>query len=339
METELKQITAAELSSKPASSAPTAPAAKDAAATAAEIEKVRAQLLRPLPSITLRGVLILIAIIAVLGWSLAGSGPSPTNRITSVFDPFIAMGNLLGRMLPPTFEIDRVRNVDVQIFGASLGRFTIEASTVNIFGTDVRIGWLPVISAIFETIQMAIVGTIGAVLMALPLSLLAARNTSPHPIIYQSVRLVLNFMRSIPELVWALLFVAAIGLGPFTGVLALAFGSVGSLTRVFSEAIEQIDPAQVAAVRATGATSVQNFVYAVIPQAFPLFISYTIIYFESNVRHATILGYVGAGGVGFLLFKYTGTSAYDMLLGATLIMVVAVTIIDRFSSWLRARFI
>ncbi len=304
-----------------------------------DIESVRAELLRPYPSISLRGVLIILITIAILSWSLAGSGPSPTNRITSIFDPFIAMGNLIGRMLPPTFEVDRVRNVSIELFGNQVLSFAIERSTIELFGANWQIGWLPVISAVFETVQMAIIGTIGAVLMALPLSLLAAKNTSPHPVIYQVVRLLLNFMRSIPELVFALLFVAAIGLGPFTGVLALAFGSVGSLTRVFSEAIEQIDPAQVNAVKATGASSIQNFVYAVIPQALPLFISYTIIFFESNVRHATILGYVGAGGVGFLLFKYTGTSAYDMLLGATLVLVVAVTIIDRFSSWLRARFI
>ncbi|PJF27687.1 MAG: phosphonate ABC transporter, permease protein PhnE [Phototrophicales bacterium] len=304
-----------------------------------DVESVRAQLLRPYPSISLRGILIILIVIGILSWSLAGSEPSPANRVNSIFDPFIAMGNLIGRMLPPTFEVDRVRNVSIDLFGNQVLSFAIERSTLQLFGANWQIGWLPVISAVFETIQMAIIGTIGAVLMALPLSLLAARNTSPHPAIYQIVRLVLNFMRSIPELVFALLFVAAIGLGPFTGVLALAFGSVGSLTRVFSEAIEQIDPAQVNAVKATGASGIQNFVYAVIPQALPLFISYTIIFFESNVRHATILGYVGAGGVGFLLFKYTGTSAYDMLLGATLVLVVAVTIIDRFSSWLRARFI
>jgi phosphonate transport system permease protein len=304
-----------------------------------DVESVRAQLLRPYPSISPRGILIILVVIGILSWSLAGSGPSPANRINTIFDPFIAMGNLIGRMLPPTFEVDRVRNVSIDLFGNQVLSFAIERSTIQLFGANWQIGWLPVISAVFETIQMAIIGTIGAVLMALPLSLLAARNTSPHPVIYQTVRLFLNFMRSIPELVFALLFVAAIGLGPFTGVLALAFGSVGSLTRVFSEAIEQIDPAQVNAVKATGASGVQNFVYAVIPQALPLFISYTIIFFESNVRHATILGYVGAGGVGFLLFKYTGTSAYDMLLGATLVLVVAVTIIDRFSSWLRARFI
>jgi phosphonate transport system permease protein len=306
---------------------------------AVDLENVRAQLLKPFPTITLRSVVIILIVVGILSWSLAGSGPSPANRITSIFDPFIAVGNLIGRMLPPLFEVDRVRNVSIDLFGNQVVSFAIERSTIELFGANWQIGWLPVISAVFETIQMAIIGTLGAVLMALPLSLLAARNTSPHPAIYQSIRLVLNFMRSIPELVFALLFVAAIGLGPFTGVLALAFGSVGSLARVFSEAIEQIDPAQVNAVKATGASGIQNFVYAVIPQALPLFISYTIIFFESNVRHATILGYVGAGGVGFLLFKYTGTSAYDMLLGATLVLVVAVTIIDRFSSWLRRRFI
>ncbi len=302
-------------------------------------EAVREQLLRPYPSLSLRGVAILLIGVAILSWSLSGVGPSPANRVTSIFDPFIAMGNLIGRMLPPEFEVDNTRSVEINAFGTRVAQFTITRSVVNIFGTDVVIGWLPVVSAIFETVQIAIIGTLAAVLMALPFSLLAARNTSPHPIIYQMARLILNFLRSIPELVYALVFVAAVGLGPFTGVLALAFGSVGSLSRVFSEAIEQIDPAQVNAVRATGASGLQTFIYAVLPQALPLFISYSIIYFESNVRHATILGYVGAGGVGFLLFKYTGTSDYDKLLGAALVLVVAVTIIDRFSSWLRQQFI
>ncbi len=108
---------------------------------------------------------------------------------------------------------------------------------------------------------------------------------------------------------------------------------------VYSEAIEQIDPQQVLALRATGAGPIQNFIYAVVPQALPLLISYSIIYFESNVRHATILGYVGAGGVGYKLFEYMGTSAYTKLLGTALVLVIAVTIIDRFSSYLRQRFI
>lgn len=307
--------------------------------TPATPEEVREKLLRPYPAISPRGVLILLAVVFILSWSLSAVGPGETNRITSVFDPFIAMANLIGRMLPPEFEVDRVRNVEISILGRTISEFTIERSTFLINGNETQIGWLPVITATFETIQMAIIGTLGAVIMALPLSLLAARNTSPHAVIYQLTRLLLNLMRSIPELVYALLFVAAVGLGPFTGVLALAFGSVGSLARVFSESIEQIDPAQVNAVRATGSTGAQTFIYAVMPQALPLFISYTIIFFESNVRHATILGLVGAGGLGFLLFKYTGTSDYDKVLGTALVLVVAVTIIDRFSSWLRQRII
>ncbi len=304
-----------------------------------EVESLRAQLLRPIPQFSMRGVAVLLIVIMMLSWSLSGVGPGLTNRVTSFFDPFIAMGNLLTRMLPPEFETAKSHNAVITLFGTEVTNFQITRSTIDWFGTPVEIGWLPVITAVFETIQMAIVGTLGGVFMALPLALLAAHNTSPHPLIYQGVRLILNFLRSIPELVYALLFVAAVGLGPFTGVLALAFGSVGSLSRVFAEAIEQIDPAQVNAVRATGAGALQTFIYSVVPQAFPLFISYSIIYFESNVRHATILGYVGAGGVGFLLFKYTGTSDYDKLLGATLVLVVAVTVIDRLSSRLRQKFI
>lgn len=312
--------------------------ADDKPKKAVDPEVLRAELLRPYPKLTGRSILAILVALFILSWSLSGVGPSATNRVTSILDPFIAVANLIGRMLPPEFEVDRMRSVTINFLGQTIN-FTIERSTVNIFGIELAIGWLPILTATFETIQMSIIGTLSAVLMALPLSLLAARNTSPHPIIYQTTRLFLNLMRSIPELVYALLFVAAVGLGPFTGVLALAFGSVGSLARVFSEAIEQIDPAQVNAVRATGATGLQTFIYAVLPQAVPLFISYSIIYFEGNVRHATILGYVGAGGVGFLLFKYTGTSDYDKVLGAALVLVVAVTIIDRFSSWLRRRFI
>ncbi len=302
-------------------------------------EVLREQLLRPFPSISVRGLLIILVVIGALSWCLSGVGPGPTNRVTSIFDPFIAMGNLIGRMLPPQFEVARNQEFQINILGQQIVDTTIEASTINLFGNEIQIGWLPVVTAVFETIQMAVIGTLAAVIMALPLSVLAARNVSPHPALYQITRLILNFLRSIPELIYALLFVAAVGLGPFTGVLALAFGSVGSLARVFAEAIEQIDPAQVNAVRATGASGMQTFIYSVVPQAVPLFISYSIIYFEGNVRHATILGYVGAGGVGFLLFKYTGTSDYDKLLGATLVLVVAVTIIDRFSSWVRLRVI
>ncbi len=290
-------------------------------------EALRERLLRPLPAVTSSGLILAVAVLLLLLWALSAVGPSATNRVYSIFDPFLAMADLIGRMLPPEFELAQ--------------------RTVTLFGNPVIINneplvlqqWPVVVTSVFETIQMAIIGTLLAVLASLPISLLAARNTSPHPAIYQGVRLVLNLMRSIPELVYALLFVVAVGLGPFTGVLALTFGSIGSLSRIFAEAIEQIDPQQVMAVRATGATSTQTFIYSVFPQALPLLISYSIIYFEGNVRHATILGYVGAGGVGYKLFEYIGKSDYQMVMGTAIVLVVAVTVIDRFSSALRQRFI
>lgn len=298
-----------------------APFTKPATPTISPTE-LREQLLRPLPRLSLKMVVILLVIVLVLAWSWSASRPTEINRVSGILDAVGAMADLLRRMAPPEFELARgTKNV------------------VNVLGNEITIGWPVVVTAVVETIQMAIIGTVAAVIMSIPLSLLAARNVSPHPAIYQTVRLILNFLRSIPELVYALLFVAAVGLGPFTGVLALAFSSVGSLTRLYAEAIEQIDPQQVNALRATGANGLQTFIYAVVPQALPLLISYSIVYFESNVRHATILGYVGAGGVGYKLFEYMGTSAYRKLLGTAIVLVIAVTIIDRFSNYLRQRFI
>lgn len=285
------------------------------------VEELRERMLRPLPTITARGILIALLVFLVISWAWTVSRPSESNRIDGIGDVVSAMADLIGRMFPAEYE------------------YRTLTGTLPIIGEVTIEGWPLIVSATLETIQMAIIGTLGAVVLAIPVSLLAAKNTSPHPIIYQVVRLLLNGMRSIPELIWAILFVAGVGLGSFTGVLALAFGSVGSMGRIYAEAIEQIDPQQVLAVRATGASGMQAFMYAVIPQALPLLISYTIIYFESNVRHATILGYVGAGGLGYKLFEYTGLGNYQRLMGTIIVLLIAVTIIDRFSSWLRQRFI
>ncbi len=285
-------------------------------------EVVREKLLRPFPSITPRGLLLVVVLLGILAWSWNASRPSEINRVRGVFDALGAMGDLVSRMFPPEFELMRGTKV-----------------TYNVLGAEVELGWPVVVSSVIETVQMAVIGTVGAVLVSIPISLLAARNVSPHPVIYQTIRFILNFLRSIPELVYALLFVAAVGLGPFTGVLALVFSTIGSLSRLYAEAIEQIDPQQVLAVRATGSNGIQVFIYGVIPQALPLLISYSIVYFEHNVRSATILGYVGAGGVGYKLFEYMGTSAYQKLMGTALVLVIAVTIIDRFSNYLRQRFI
>jgi len=204
---------------------------------------------------------------------------------------------------------------------------------------EIFLGWPSILGAIVETVQMAIIGTVGAVILAIPFGLLAARNVSPAPIVYQITRLLLNANRAIPEIVYALILVAAVGLGPFAGVVALVIGSIGGMGKLYAESIEAIDPAQVAAVRATGAGPLQVFNYGVIPQAFPLMASYSLLLFEGNIRAATILGIVGAGGVGLIIQKYLALFQYQRLMGAVLVIIIVVTIIDRLSDAVRKRII
>jgi len=204
---------------------------------------------------------------------------------------------------------------------------------------EILIGYPVIIDSIIETGQIAVVGTLVSILVSIPFALLAARNTTPHPIVYQVTRLFLNLVRSIPTLIYALIMVSAVGLGPFAGVLALVVGSVGGLGKLFAESFEQIDPNQVAAVRATGAGGIQVFNFAVLPQAFPLLATYALITFESNVRDSTILGIVGAGGVGFIIQKYASLFQLQRLMGAVIIIAVMVTIIDRFSDYVRKQII
>jgi len=201
------------------------------------------------------------------------------------------------------------------------------------------IGYPIILHSILETIQIAIIGTVASILASIPFALLAARNVSPHPLIYQTTRLFLNLTRAIPTLIYALIMVSAVGLGPFAGVLALVVGSIGSQAKLFAESFEQIDPNQVQAVRATGAGPIQVFNYAVLPQAFPLMATYSLITFEVNVRASTILGIVGAGGVGFIIQKYTSLFQFQRLMGAVLIIAILVTVIDRISDAIRKRII
>jgi phosphonate transport system permease protein len=130
-----------------------------------------------------------------------------------------------------------------------------------------------------------------------------------------------------------------VGLGPFGGVLALGIGSVGFMGKVYAESIEAIDPQQVKAIQATGANRLQTIFYAVFPQALPMVTSYSLLLFETNVRSATILGLVGAGGVGFTITKYMALFQYDKLLGALIFIVLMVTVVDRFSDWARSKLI
>ncbi|EDO29341.1 predicted protein, partial [Nematostella vectensis] len=162
--------------------------------------------------------------------------------------------------------------------------------------------WELYLKEMVVTVQIALWGTVLAIVLAIPLGILCSENIVPWWV-YQPIRRVMDACRSINEMVFAMLFVVAVGLGPFAGVLALFIGTTGVLAKLFAEAVEAIDPGPVEGVRATGASALQEVIYGVIPQVLPLWISYSLYRFESNVRSATVVGMVGAGGIGVILWE------------------------------------
>jgi len=188
-----------------------------------------------------------------------------------------------------------------------------------------------------ETIQIALWGTLFSVAMALPVCFLAARNLSPSPVVFQLTRQTLNGLRGINEIIFALIFVTAVGLGPFAGVLALSIHGAGMLGKFFAEAIEEIDAGPVEALRATGASPAMVVVFGVLPQVIPSWIAYTLYRFETNLRAGTILGIVGAGGIDFELYTSLKLFQYQDTASCVLVILVMVMGADYLSSKLRAR--
>jgi phosphonate transport system permease protein len=187
------------------------------------------------------------------------------------------------------------------------------------------------VAQMWLTIQIALWGTAFAVLLAVPLGLAAARNVSP-PWIQQPVRRLL-------DLVVGIMFIVAVGVGPFAGVMALAINTGGVLGKLFSEAVETVDPRPVEGVRATGAAPLHEIVWGVIPQVAPLWTSYALYRFESNARSATVLGLIGAGGIGQLLFDSINAFQYERTAAIVIVIVLAVSVIDLLSQALRQRLI
>ena len=198
--------------------------------------------------------------------------------------------------------------------------------------------WRYYLDEMVATIQIALWGTFLAAVAAVPFGLLSARNMAPWFIV-QPVRRLMDLFRSIHELVFAVLFVVAVGLGPFAGVMALFVHTTGILAKLFSEAVEAIDARPVEAIRATGATRLQEVVFGVVPQVLPLWISYTLYRFESNVRAATVLGVIGAGGIGQVLFEAIRGFYYPEAAAMLIIMLVTVSLIDLLSQQLRRLFL
>lgn len=193
--------------------------------------------------------------------------------------------------------------------------------------------------AMLQTIEIAVLGTVIGILFSIPISMLAARNISPHPVLYTLSRFFLNGCRAINEMIFALVFVTAVGLGPFPGVLALAVHTIGKLGKFYAEAIENIDRGPMEALGSTGAGRLQIFRFSIFPQIFPEFITFSLYQWESNVRSSTILGLVGAGGIGLELISSMRLFEYQDTSTILLIILLTVIIVDFVSSRIRARVI
>lgn len=200
-----------------------------------------------------------------------------------------------------------------------------------------------VLKGAVTTIAMALMATLFAIILAIPISFLAARNLmSGNPVtmtIYIIVRTLLNILRSIESLIIAFIFVKIVGLGPFAGMLALAFHSVAALAKLYSEVIEGIDPGPIEAIRATGANWVQVVRYGVIPQIIPPFTAFTIYRWDINVRSATIVGFVGGGGIGFLLIELIRISDMRGVSAVFITIAVIVVALDYISAKVRERLV
>ena len=194
--------------------------------------------------------------------------------------------------------------------------------------------------AVFETVLMAVLGTVTAALVGLPLAFVAARNFTPSGTLRFAVRRLFDLLRGVDMLIWSLIFIRAFGLGPLTGALAIAFTDTGTLGKLFSEALENIDGKQVEGVRSTGANRMQRSRFGVIPQILPVLVSQCLYYLESNTRSATVIGALGAGGIGLMLVETMRTSRdWENTLYIIILTVLVVVAMDWVSGWLRRRLI
>jgi len=272
----------------------------------------------------------------LLAWSFHGAKLRPGELVQGI--PQI--GQTLARMLPPDFA--KITQAKHYYFPENLSWREL-LLPVSLSEPDARAKqrWWDntfpqtVLGATLETIQMALAGTFLALLAAFPLGFLAARNTTPHPLVYQGVRLVLNLVRTIPDLALGLLFVAAVGLGAFAGTIALAIHTATVLGKLLSESVENIDEGVVEAIRATGAGYSQILSFAVLPQILPDLISFSLYRFETNIRAASVLGLIGAGGIGYLMNTSFRTFQYQEAAAIVLVLIALVMLVDYLSSRLR----
>ncbi len=192
-----------------------------------------------------------------------------------------------------------------------------------------------IVSPLIETIQIAALGTAGALVLALPVALIAAENTTPNVATYWLGKVIVTVSRSVNTIIWALIFVVVLGSGPLAGAVAIAFRSVGFLGKLLGEEIEEIDFGQVEAVRATGASIWQVLLYGILPQVKPALVGLSIYRWDINVRDSTILGFVGAGGIGVQLFRAINAFAWSSVAMILIAIFAVVVLSEALSAWAR----
>jgi phosphonate transport system permease protein len=198
-------------------------------------------------------------------------------------------------------------------------------------------GWRKWLKMLGETLLISYVGTLTGAVFAFTLNFFAAENTSPAPWLRFVVRRLLEFARTVPGIVFALIFVIAFGLGPMAGVLAIAIHSTGALGKLFSEIVENADMKPVEGIRSTGASWLSCMRFAILPQVTAGYASYALLRFEINVREASVMGFVGAGGIGQELVVAIRKFYYSDVSAILLLIIVTVFIIDISTGWLRGR--
>jgi len=191
------------------------------------------------------------------------------------------------------------------------------------------------VAALGETLSIAFLGTLGAAILALPASMLAAKNVVANRIVHFASRRFLDSIRGIDTLIWALIWINVVGLGPFAGILAIMTSDFGSFGKLFSEAIEASDRKPVDGVKSTGGSDLHGFRFGVLPQVLPILLSQVLYYFESNTRSATIIGIVGAGGIGLYLANEIAQAEWQSVAFLILMILVTVAAIDWISAKIR----
>jgi len=263
--------------------------------------------------------------------SAGGAVPAPPSKSAGAWalDVFIWGG--VAALLIYSIDAVDLGNLPRLLTGAA----NIETISEGLLRPDFT-NWRLFVDKMWETVQIALWGTFLAMVLAVPMGLAAARNIAPFWVV-QPIRALMNLLRSVPDLVIGLLFVVVVGLGPLAGVLAITLNTAGVLAKLFSEAVESIDKGPVEGVRATGGSGLQEIVWGVIPQVAPLWTSFALYRFESNSRSATVLGLIGAGGIGQVLFDSMNAFDYRSVSAVVIIVVAAVTLIDMMSQAMRKR--